>query len=195
MRVFYFMALFIFAGTCLAEPPCELPEGRGGHEPPPHHRPHFEMGKRMPPHFRSMGWIARTVTSKRFIESSGLSTDQVRAIEKEARTISELNQAMETNILAVIHEQALLYRKVLQDKKLDPAPLYEYAEKIAAMRGEQAKLSIRLLLFVREAMNEEQFKQFDTMLREEGRKRHLERMNIRNRREKDESVPHRKPND
>ena len=191
MRVFYSMVLSMCVATCFAEAPCGLPGDQGTCEVPCP-RPPFEIGKRMSPHCRPIGWIVRTVTSEQFIESGGLSSNQVLTIKEEVRKITELNQSLETNIHAVTRKQAYAYRNILQDKKSDPAPLYACAEQIAVLRGEQAKLSIRLLLHVRETLNEEQFRRLDILLREEGRKRHMERLNLRNRREsseKGESVP------
>lgn len=190
MCFFSFLVFFVCAETCFG---ADAHFGDRGDGAGPQARPAcFGREDGFSPRSRHRGWVARAVTSKRFADSAGLASNQVWAIRREVRKIEELNQSLEAGILAATGEQARIYRDFLRDKDVDPAPLYTCAEKIAGLRGEQAKLSIRLILFIRETLDEKQFRQLDALLREEGGKRRMERVNFRNRRETREKEGNRK---
>ncbi|MBR4170582.1 MAG: periplasmic heavy metal sensor [Kiritimatiellae bacterium] len=144
------------------------------------------------PHFAN--WVGKCVVSEQFIRDAEISAEQAQTLRDALDKISTRQQAIETNITELAQRQGKLGENILNQKGVDPAPLYEIAEQIAELRGEQAKLAIQTLVAIRETLTDEQRQKVSSLLREEGKRRQQEWQSLRkNREERDSQRARRRP--
>ncbi|MBQ7189775.1 MAG: hypothetical protein IJR99_10205 [Kiritimatiellae bacterium] len=173
-KLVVFLLPCIVACSLFAQPP----KGRF----PAHRSSHFA------------NWVGKCVVSEQFIRDAEISAGQVQTLRDALEKISTRQQAIETNITQLAQRQGKLGEDILNRKGADPAPLFEIAEQIAKLRGEQAKLSLQTLIVIRETLTEEQRQKVSSLLREEGKRRQMEWQSLRrNREERDTQRAHRRP--
>lgn len=145
------------------------------HLPPPPPRPGF-----------GTPFIEKFILCPSFCEANAITTNQIAAIRAGLKAIDAQCQKLESQIAAEAKEQGNLVKAVLSGASTNTAALDAIIEKIGLDRTEQAKLTTRRLLVMRDTLTEAQRKSVVKKLMQEHERR---RQLIENRRQELDRTP------
>ena len=146
-------------------------------------------GNRMPPHdgprhgemMGPMNWVGVLLSTDEFAKEVALTDEQKTAIKKAVEEIDTTNRTLQEQIGELARRQADLYKKTFFTTDASAAEIYTIIDEIGKRRAEQAKLSVRQMLVIRDILTEEQREKTSQYVREIGRKRLQERRQWENR--------------
>ncbi|MBP5319525.1 MAG: Spy/CpxP family protein refolding chaperone [Kiritimatiellae bacterium] len=133
-------------------------------------------GNRMPPPRRPemmgpMNWVGRIASTDEFAKEVGLSDTQKEAIKKAIGEIDAASRTYQDEIADLARKQAELSRQTLFTTDASAEEIYKIIDEIGKRRTEQAKLSVKMLLSIRDILTEEQRGKASQKIRDIGRKR------------------------
>ena len=117
-------------------------------------------------------WRVRMFTKKENFEKLGI-TDKAKAdkLLAELECIKDEGNAIEKKVREISREQAELMRKLFADKAADSKEVMAKIDEVAKLRADQARLSVKTILMLRENLTEEQMKNARSMMMERGKVR------------------------
>ena len=117
-------------------------------------------------------WLVRMFTKKENFEKLGIS-DKAKAdkLLADLEKIKDEGNAIEKKVREISREQAELMRKLFADKAADSKEVMAKIDEVAKLRAEQARLSVKTILTLRENLTEEQMKNARSMMMERGKAR------------------------
>ena len=117
-------------------------------------------------------WIVRMFTKKDNFEKLGI-TDKAKAdkLLADLESIKDEGNAIEKKVREISREQAELMRKLFADKDTDSKEVMAKIDEVAKLRAEQARLSVKTILALRENLTEEQMQNARNMMMERGKVR------------------------
>ena len=117
-------------------------------------------------------WLVRMVTKKENFEKLGIS-DKAKAdkLLADLEKIKDEGNAIEKKVREISREQAELMRKLFADKAADSKEVMAKIDEVAKLRAEQARLSVKTILTLRENLTEEQMHNASNMMMERGQMR------------------------
>lgn len=146
-------------------------------------------GNRMPPRegprrgemMGPMNWVGRLLSTDEFAKEVALTDEQKSAIKKAVEEIDTQSRSLQDQIGELARRQADLYSKTFFTADASAAEIYTIVEEIGKLRTEQAKLSVRQMVAIRDILTEEQRTKTSQYIREIGQKRLQERRQWENR--------------
>ena len=142
-----------------------------GSQPPPERPNGARMAQR-----QMMGgqgpWLVRMFTKRENFEKLGIS-DKAKAdkLLADLQSIKDEGNAIEKKVREISREQAELMRKLFADKATDSKEVMAKIDEVAKLRADQARLSVKTILMLRENLTEEQMKNARSMMMERGKAR------------------------
>ena len=117
-------------------------------------------------------WLVRMFTKKENFEKLGIS-DKAKAdkLLADLEKIKDEGNAIEKKVREISREQAELMRKLFADKAADSKEVMAKIDEVAKLRAEQARLSVKTILTLRENLTEEQMQNARNMMMERGQMR------------------------
>jgi Spy/CpxP family protein refolding chaperone len=117
-------------------------------------------------------WLVRMFTKKENFEKLGIS-DKAKAdkLLADLEKIKDEGSAIEKKVREISREQAELMRKLFADKATDSKEVMAKIDEVAKLRAEQARLSVKTILTLRENLTEEQMQNARNMMMERGQMR------------------------
>ena len=117
-------------------------------------------------------WLVRMFTKKENFEKLGIS-DKAKAdkLLADLENIRDEGNAIEKKVREISREQAELMRKLFADKVADSKEVMAKIDEVAKLRAEQARLSVKTILTLRENLTEEQMQNARNMMMERGQMR------------------------
>ena len=117
-------------------------------------------------------WLVRMFTKKENFEKLGI-TDKAKAdkLLADLESIKDEGNAIEKKVREISREQAELMRKLFADKAADSKEVMAKIDEVAKLRAEQARLSVKTILTLRENLTEEQMQNARNMMMERGQMR------------------------
>ena len=117
-------------------------------------------------------WLVRMFTKKENFEKLGIS-DKSKAdkLLADLEKIKDEGNTIEKNVRDISREQAELMRKLFADKAADSKEVMAKIDEVAKLRAEQARLSVKTILTLRENLTEEQMQNARNMMMERGQMR------------------------
>ena len=117
-------------------------------------------------------WLVRMFTKKENFEKLGIS-DKAKAdkLLADLESIKDEGNAIEKKVREISREQAELMRKLFADKAADSKEVMAKIDEVAKLRAEQARLSVKTILMLRENLTEEQMQNARNMMMERGQMR------------------------
>lgn len=117
-------------------------------------------------------WLVRMFTKKENFEKLGIS-DKAKAdkLFADLGRIKEDGNAMEKKIREISREQAELMRKLFTDEASDSKDVMAKIDEVAKLRADQARLSVKTILLLRENLTAEQMHNARSMIMERGKMR------------------------
>ena len=117
-------------------------------------------------------WLVRMFTKKDNFEKLGI-TDKAKADKLLAylECIKDEGNAIEKKVREISREQAELMRKLFADKAADSKEVMAKIDEVAKLRAEQARLSVKTILTLRENLTDEQMQNARNMMMERGQMR------------------------
>ena len=117
-------------------------------------------------------WLVRMFTKKDNFEKLGI-TDKAKAdkLLADLESIKDEGNAIEKKVREISREQAELMRKLFADKAADSKEVMAKIDEVAKLRAEQARLSVKTILMLRENLTEEQMQNARNMMMERGQMR------------------------
>lgn len=117
-------------------------------------------------------WLVRMFTKKENFEKLGIS-DKAKAdkLLADLESIKDEGNAIEKKVREISREQAELMRKLFADKAADSKEVMAKIDEVAKLRAEQARLSVKTILTLRENLTEEQMENARNMMMERGKVR------------------------
>ena len=117
-------------------------------------------------------WLVRMFTKKENFEKLGIS-DKAKAdkLLADLESIKDEGNAIEKKVREISREQAELMRKLFADKAADSKEVMAKIDEVAKLRAEQARLSVKTILMLRENLTEEQMQNARNMMMERGKAR------------------------
>ena len=117
-------------------------------------------------------WLVRMFTKKDNFEKLGI-TDKAKAdkLLADLESIKDEGNAIEKKVREISREQAELMRKLFADKAADSKEVMAKIDEVAKLRAEQARLSVKTILTLRENLTEEQMQNARNMMMERGQMR------------------------
>ena len=117
-------------------------------------------------------WLVRMFTKKENFEKLGIS-DKAKAdkLLADLESIKDEGNAIEKKVREISREQAELMRKLFADKAADSKEVMAKIDEVAKLRAEQARLSVKTILTLRENLTEEQMQNARNMMMERGQMR------------------------
>ena len=117
-------------------------------------------------------WLVRMFTKKDNFEKLGI-TDKAKAdkLLADLESIKNEGDAIEKKIREISREQAELMRKLFADKAADSKEVMAKIDEVAKLRADQARLSVKTILTLRENLTEEQMQDARNMIMERGQMR------------------------
>ena len=111
-------------------------------------------------------------TKKDNFEKLGI-TDKAKAdkLLADLECIKDEGNAIEKKVREISREQAELMRKLFADKAADSKEVMAKIDEVAKLRAEQARLSVKTILTLRENLTEEQMQNARNMMMERGQMR------------------------
>jgi Spy/CpxP family protein refolding chaperone len=117
-------------------------------------------------------WLVRMFTKKDNFEKLGI-TDKAKAdkLLADLEKIKDEGNAIEKKVREISREQAELMRKLFADKAADSKEVLSKIDEVAKLRADQARLSVKTILTLRENLTEEQMQNARNMMMERGQMR------------------------
>ena len=117
-------------------------------------------------------WLVRMFTKKNNFEKLGIS-DKAKAdkLLADLEKIKDEGNAIEKKVREISREQAELMRKLFADKAADSKEVMAKIDEVAKLRADQARLSVKTILMLRENLTEEQMQNARNMMMERGKVR------------------------
>ena len=117
-------------------------------------------------------WLVRMFTKKENFEKLGIS-DKAKAdkLLADLEKIKDEGNAIEKKVREISREQAELMRKLFADKAADSKEVMAKIDEVAKLRADQARLSVKTILMLRENLTEEQMQNARNMMMERGQMR------------------------
>ena len=117
-------------------------------------------------------WLVRMFTKKDNFEKLGI-TDKAKAdkLLADLESIKDEGNAIEKKVREISREQAELMRKLFADKTADSKEVMAKIDEVAKLRADQARLSVKTILTLRENLTEEQMQNARNMMMERGQMR------------------------
>ena len=117
-------------------------------------------------------WLVRMFTKKDNFEKLGI-TDKAKAdkLLADLESIKDEGNAIEKKVREISREQAELMRKLFADKAADSKEVMAKIDEVAKLRADQARLSVKTILMLRENLTEEQMQNARNMMMERGQMR------------------------
>ena len=117
-------------------------------------------------------WLVRMFTKKDNFEKLGI-TDKAKAdkLLADLESIKDEGNAIEKKVREISREQAELMRKLFADKAADSKEVMAKIDEVAKLRAEQARLSVKMILTLRENLTDEQMQNARNMMMERGQMR------------------------
>ena len=124
-------------------------------------------------------WLVRMFTKKENFEKLGIS-DKAKAdkLLADLEKIKDEGNAIEKKVREISREQAELMRKLFADKAADSKEVMAKIDEVAKLRAEQARLSVKTILTLRENLTEEQMQNARNMMMERGQMRRSMRRGV-----------------
>ena len=124
-------------------------------------------------------WLVRMFTKKDNFEKLGI-TDKAKAdkLLADLESIKDEGNAIEKKVREISREQAELMRKLFADKAADSKEVMAKIDEVAKLRAEQARLSVKTILTLRENLTEEQMQNARNMMMERGQMRRSMRRGV-----------------
>ena len=124
-------------------------------------------------------WLVRMFTKKENFEKLGIS-DKAKAdkLLADLESIKDEGNAIEKKVREISREQAELMRKLFADKATDSKEVMAKIDEVAKLRAEQARLSVKTILTLRENLTEEQMENARNMMMERGQMRRSMRRGV-----------------
>ena len=124
-------------------------------------------------------WLVRMFTKKENFEKLGIS-DKAKAdkLLADLEKIKDEGNAIEKKVREISREQAELMRKLFADKAADSKEVMAKIDEVAKLRAEQARLSVKTILMLRENLTEEQMQNARNMMMERGQMRRSMRRGV-----------------
>ena len=124
-------------------------------------------------------WLVRMFTKKDNFEKLGI-TDKAKAdkLLADLESIKDEGNAIEKKVREISREQAELMRKLFADKAADSKEVMAKIDEVAKLRAEQARLSVKTILTLRENLTEEQMQNARNMMMERGQLRRSMRRGV-----------------
>ena len=123
-------------------------------------------------------WLGAMVVSEKFIKEIGISDEQVSKLKTALAQFDEEGRKLEEEIRQNARQQAEKCRELLGKPGDDAGEVLAIVEKIGKLRTEQAKISIKTLMTIRDTLNDEQREKALAFIRSEGARRMNERRNF-----------------
>ena len=117
-------------------------------------------------------WLLRMFTKKDNFEKLGIS-DKAKAdkLLADLESIKDEGNAIEKKVREISREQAELMRKLFADKTADSKEVMAKIDEVAKLRADQARLSVKTILMLRENLTDEQMQNARNMMMERGQMR------------------------
>ena len=117
-------------------------------------------------------WLVRMFTKKDNFEKLGIS-DKAKAdkLLADLESIKDEGNAIEKKVREISREQAELMRKLFADKAADSKEVMAKIDEVAKLRADQARLSVKTILTLRENLTEEHMQNARNMMMERGQMR------------------------
>ena len=124
-------------------------------------------------------WLVRMFTKKENFEKLGIS-DKAKAdkLLADLEKIKDEANTIEKNVREISREQAELMRKLFADKTADSKEVMAKIDEVAKLRADQARLSVKTILMLRENLTEEQMQNARNMMMERGKVRRSMRRGV-----------------
>ena len=124
-------------------------------------------------------WLVRMFTKKDNFEKLGI-TDKAKAdkLLADLESIKDEGNAIEKKVREISREQAEIMRKLFADKAADSKEVMAKIDEVAKLRAEQARLSVKTILTLRENLTEEQMQNARSMMMERGKVRRSMRQGV-----------------
>ena len=124
-------------------------------------------------------WLVRMFTKKDNFEKLGI-TDKAKAdkLLADLESIKDEGNAIEKKVREISREQAELMRKLFADKTADSKEVMAKIDEVAKLRADQARLSVKTILTLRENLTEEQMQNARNMMMERGKVRRSMRQGV-----------------
>ena len=124
-------------------------------------------------------WLVRMFTKKDNFEKLGI-TDKAKAdkLLADLESIKDEGNAIEKKVREISREQAELMRKLFADKATDSKEVMAKIDEVAKLRADQARLSVKTILTLRENLTEEQMQNARNMMMERGQMRRSMRRGV-----------------
>jgi hypothetical protein len=124
-------------------------------------------------------WLVRMFTKKENFEKLGIS-DKAKAdkLLADLKSIKDEGNAIEKKVREISREQAELMRKLFADKDTDSKEVMAKIDEVAKLRADQARLSVKTILTLRENLTEEQMQNARNMMMERGQMRRSMRRGV-----------------
>ena len=124
-------------------------------------------------------WLVRMFTKKENFEKLGIS-DKAKAdkLLADLESIKDEGNAIEKKVREISREQAELMRKLFADKAADSKEVMAKIDEVAKLRADQARLSVKTILTLRENLTEEQMQNARNMMMERGQLRRSMRRGV-----------------
>ena len=117
-------------------------------------------------------WLVRMFTKRENFEKLEIS-DKAKAdkLLADLESIKDEGNAIEKKVREISREQAELMRKLFADKATDSKEVMAKIDEVAKLRADQARLSVKTILTLRENLTEEQMQNARNMMMERGKVR------------------------
>jgi len=116
-------------------------------------------------------WLEGRIMQADFMEKVGLTQENVDKLKAALKELDDAMQKINTEIRTLSTQQAELMQKVLVDADAKTDDLMALTEKIGGLRTEQAKLTTKRLLVIRDNLTAEQRKKIGEQLQADQQQR------------------------
>lgn len=117
-------------------------------------------------------WLVRMFTKRENFEKLAIA-DKVKAekLFSDLGAIKDEGNALEKKVREISREQAELMRRLFTDKESDSTEVMAKIDEVARLRADQARLSVKTIMLLRENLTDEQMQSARSMIMERGRMR------------------------
>jgi hypothetical protein len=117
-------------------------------------------------------WVPRMLADKASLEKIGV-TDEALCTKliAELKPLHEQGDVLEKKIREVSREQFKMMQGLLKDKGADSKAVMDKIDEVAKLRADQARLSVRALVLLRDNLTPEQLEKARALILERGRER------------------------
>ena len=117
-------------------------------------------------------WLVRMFTKRENFEKFAIA-DKVKAekLFSDLGAIKDEGNALEKKVREISREQAELMRRLFTDKESDSTEVMAKIDEVARLRADQARLSVKTIMLLRENLTDEQMQSARSMIMERGKMR------------------------